>query len=123
MLRLFRMRAWCLVAALLPVVGTTTAAFDELLHAGASHDVACVSGSAPHDASSHRFKAPGGEAAADDHCVGCHLARAPRVGAQAATHAAHVAEASTPRPIAAIGSARAAALDSLPPRAPPHRSF
>ena len=42
MLRVFRTRALCIVTALVLAVGTTTAAFDELLHTGAAHDVACA---------------------------------------------------------------------------------
>jgi hypothetical protein len=123
MLRLFRARACCLVATVVLSAGTISAAFDELVHVGTSHDVACVSlGNVAHDASSHRFKASPDEANPDEHCVGCHLARAPRVGAQAPSYAGHGGEATSPRPIAAIGSARAAALDSLPPRSPPRLS-
>ena len=123
MLRLFRARACCLVTALALAMGTTTAVFGELLHAGTSHDAGCVATrDAAHDASSHRFKAPADEASSDDHCVGCHFARSPRIGGHALTHGEHVDEACPPRPVAAIGSARAAALDSLPPRSPPSLS-
>ena len=123
MLRLLRVRACCLIAALLVAAGTTSTAFDELLHAGASHDIACVPvGDVGHDPSSHRVAAPEDDAAAHEHCVGCHLARAPRLGTQSVSYAGHIDETSSARPIAAIGSARAAALDSLPPRSPPPRS-
>ena len=123
MLRLFRARACCLVTALALAVGTSTAALGELLHAGTSHDAGCVSLVDPsHDASSHRFKAPADERSADHHCVGCHFARAPRIGAQSVTHGEQVDEPCSLPPVAAIGSARAAALDSLPPRSPPSLS-
>jgi hypothetical protein len=122
MLRLFRARACCLITAVLLAAGTTTAAYDELLHAWTSHDVACAPVSdVAHDASSHRVKAPGDPAPHDSHCVGCHLARAPRVGAQPASFAAHCEDVPLVRPVATIGSARAAALDNLPPRSPPQR--
>jgi hypothetical protein len=123
MLRLFRARGCCLLTALALAVGTTTAAFGELLHAGPSHDVACAPAAGEaHDASSHRFKAPADEGSADEHCVGCHFARSPRIGAQSLSHSGHVDEACSLRPVAAIGSARAASLDSLPPRSPPSLS-
>jgi hypothetical protein len=123
MLRLFRARACCLVTALALAVGTTTAALDELLHAGTSHDAACVATiDGPHDASSHRFKAPADEGNSDGHCVGCHFARSPRIGGHSLTHIGHVDESCSLPPVAAIGSARAASLDSLPPRSPPSLS-
>jgi hypothetical protein len=110
-----------LITAVLLTAGTTTAAFDELLH-GVSHDVACESiGDVAHDSSGHRVKASGDPAAHDPHCVGCHFARTPRIGAQPASFAPHSEDVAAVRPIAAIGSARAATLDNLPPRAPPHR--
>ena len=120
MLQFFRVRACCLVTALVLAAGTTTTAFDTLLHAGTAHDVACVPDvDVAHDASSHRVRPPGDAANPDHHCVGCHLARTPRLGPQTTSTGAHVEEASALRPMAAIGSARAAALDNLPPRSPP----
>jgi len=120
---MLRARACSLIAATLIVVGTVSAAVDELLHAGVSHDVACASvGDPTHDASSHRIEAPVEEFNPDEHCVGCHLARAPRIGSQAYSIAGRIDEATSPRPIAAIGSARAASLDNLPPRSPPRLS-
>ena len=122
MMRLFRARACCLITAVLLTVGTTTAAYDELLHGGGSHDVACAPASdVAHDAANHRVKAPADPAAHDTHCVGCHFARTPRVGAQPASYAPHSEDVAAVRPIEVIGSARAAALDNLPPRAPPRR--
>lgn len=123
MLRLFRARVCCFVTALALAVGTTTAALGELLHAGTSHDAPCVGTiDAAHDASSHRFKAPADEGSSDDHCVGCHFARSPRIGGHSLTHGAHVDETCALPPLPAIGSARAAALDNLPPRSPPSLS-
>ena len=121
MLRLFRARACCLVTVIALASGTMAAACGELLHAGRSHDAACVPGAA-HDASSHRYRAPADEGNTHDHCVGCHFARSPRIGAQSITHGGHRDEASPLRPVAALGSARAAALDNLPPRSPPSLS-
>jgi hypothetical protein len=123
MLRLFRARAWCLITAIALAAGTTTAAFGELLHAGASHDAGCApTAASAHDASSHRVTSPADEGSAHDHCVGCHFARSLRIGAQSVIHGEHVDETRSLRPVAAIGSARAAALDSLPPRSPPRLS-
>jgi hypothetical protein len=120
MLRLFRARVCCLVTALALAAGTTTAAFGELLHASTSHDAGCApTGDAAHDASSHRFKAPADEGSSHDHCVGCHFARSLRIGAHPPIHGGHVDDACSLRPVAAIGSARAASLDNLPPRSPP----
>jgi hypothetical protein len=121
--RLVRSRACCLVTALLLAVGTVGAAVDELVHGGGAHDAACVPvGDLAHDASGHAVETAPDTADRHDHCVGCHLARAPRVGAQRFSYAAHCGESAAPRPVPAIGSARAAALDNLPPRSPPPRS-
>lgn len=123
MLRLLRARACCLITALLLAAGTMGAALGELLHDGAAHDVACVSvGDVPHDASSHRYRADTGPGGHHEHCVGCHLARAPRIGTHSVGVTGHADEGAALRPLAAIGSARSAALDSLPPRSPPRHS-
>jgi hypothetical protein len=120
MLRLFRVRVSCLITSLVLAVGTTATGLTELLHAGASHDVACVPGvDVIHDASTHRFQAATDDSIGEHHCVACHLARAPRLGAHSASGTAHVEAARPVPPIAAIGFARAASLDSLPPRSPP----
>lgn len=120
MLRLFRVRACCLATAVLLAVGTTTAAFEELLHAGEAHDAACAPALlADHDASSHRVQTPDDTNDGAGHCVACHLARAPRLGTQSASLVGHVDNAAIPRPAPTIGSARAAALAGLPPRSPP----
>ena len=120
MLRLFRARAWCLITAIILAIGTTSTAFDELLHAGTEHDIACLPVvDVAHDAANHRVNAPGDDGAADDHCVACHFARSPRAGPQPVGTSSHVRQTSPVRPITAIGSARAAALDNLPPRSPP----
>lgn len=121
MLRLFRTRAWCVVTAAVLAVGTTTAAFDKILHAGATHDVDCVPGLAvAHDGSSHRFAATSDTPGAASHCIACHVARAPRLGAQSASAAGDVDDAGAHRPIASIGAARPPALACLPARSPPH---
>lgn len=121
MLAFFRVRMWCLVTAVVLAVGTTTAAFEELRHTGTPHDAACARAvGASHDASKHRVEpAPASGDAQSDHCVACHLARAPRLGAQAASTGAHVQEGVAHRPIASIGAARPTALASLPSRSPP----
>jgi hypothetical protein len=123
MLRLFRARATCVVTAVILTVGTTTAAFDKLLHAGATHDVECVPGlDFAHDGSSHRFVAAQDSAGADSHCIACHVMRAPRLGAQSASAIGDADEADAHRPIASIGAARPPALANLPARSPPRRS-
>jgi hypothetical protein len=121
MLRLFRARAWCLVTAILLAAGTTTAGFDELLHAtGTAHDAACAPAiDLAHDASSHRVEAPDNAASGDGHCVACHLARTSRLGAQSASYGVHADE---PRALVAAPATPfvvSAVLDSLPPRSPP----
>lgn len=120
MVRLFRARVFCLLTAGVLAFGTMTAALGELLHAGTSHDLACSpAAELGHDAASHRFDAPDEPGAAGHHCLGCHLARWSRLGAQTTSYVGHVESGVSRRPAAAIGSARAAALDSLPPRSPP----
>jgi len=120
MLRLFRARAWCLITAVVLAIGTTSTAFQELLHAGTPHDIACLPVvDVAHDAANHRVSARGDDVAAADHCVACHFARSPRLGPQWVAASGHIRETVPARPTAAIGSARAAALDNLPPRSPP----
>lgn len=120
MLRRLRARALRLLTAVALAAATTTVALEELVHAGRAHDVACIApADVRHDPSSHRFQAPADGREGDTHCVACHIARAPRVGAKVASALCHVGEGRAPRPIPAIGSARAAALASLPPRSPP----
>ncbi|MGH8187225.1 MAG: hypothetical protein ACREUC_11730, partial [Steroidobacteraceae bacterium] len=105
MLRLFRTRAWCVVTAAVLAVGTTTAAFDKVLHAGGTHDVDCVPGlDVAHDGASHRFSATTDSTGADSHCLACHVARAPRLGAQTASAAGDVDDVGTHRPLASIGA-------------------
>jgi hypothetical protein len=124
MLRLFRNRAWCLVTAVLLALGTTTAAFDELLHAsGRAHDTACVPVlDVAHDASSHRVDATDEGTGGEGHCLACHFARTPRHGAQPATHGHHVDEPRAVKPAVAVASVASAVLDNLPPRSPPQLS-
>jgi len=125
MLRLFRGRALCIVTALVLAVGTTTAAFDKILHAGtSSHDVACAlpGFDAAHDGSSHRFTASADTSNGEGHCVACHIARAPRLSAQGVSVAGRGDESDMDRPILSIGSARPPALAGLPARSPPRLS-
>lgn len=122
MVRLFRARAFCLIAAVLLTAGAATATSEELLHGGRAHDVACASAEATHDASSHRYDGPAEERGGDHHCVGCHFARSLRIGASVASVVAHEHERRLPRPIAAIGSVRSAALERIPSRSPPRLS-
>jgi hypothetical protein len=121
MLGLFRNRAWCLVTAVLLALGTTTAAFDELLHAaGRMHDLACVAAvDVAHDASSHRVSAPEPGHSGEGHCLACHFARTPRLGAQVATHGHHADEPRAIKPPVFVAPVAAAVLDNLPPRSPP----
>lgn len=124
MLRLFRVRAWCLITAVLLAVGTTTAAFDEFLHAGTpSHDAGCAPLlEIPHDASNHRVGAEPEDVHATGHCVACHWARSPRLGAQSLTIATAADEALADQPIRTIGAVRPAAISGLPARSPPRFS-
>jgi hypothetical protein len=120
MLRLFRARISCLITAILLAAGTTTASFDEFLHAGDPHDQACApSGDFGHDASKHRIGAAKASKDGSQHCVACHLARAPRLGAQPLVLAARSTEGRIPRPRRSIDRASAAHLSQLSGRSPP----
>lgn len=123
MLRVFRARAWCVVTAAILAIATTTAAFDKALHTGATHDVDCVQVvDVAHDGASHRVSATSDSTATDSHCIACHVARAPRLGAQSASTVGDVDDLGMHRPIASIGAVRPAALASLPARSPPRTS-
>jgi hypothetical protein len=111
------------VTAAVLAIATTTAAFDKALHAGETHDADCVPViDAAHDGASHRFSAPSDSTGADSHCVACHVARAPRLGAQSASAVGDVDALGMHHPIASIGVVRPPALENLPARSPPRIS-
>jgi hypothetical protein len=119
MLRLFRVRACCLVTALALAAGTAGASLDLLLHADAAHADACVPMNVGHDASAHRIQAAGSSDTHATHCVACHWARSLRLRAESAAPA-HRPDESGPRRVAqTIGVVSAPALAHLPPRSPP----
>lgn len=120
MLRLFRVRACCLVTALFLAAGTTVASFDELLHAGASHDAGCNSADVLHDAANHHVQAtPGSASHAPLHCVACHWARAPHLRGQAGLTAARADEFGFQPLIRSIGIALPAQISGISGRSPP----
>ena len=120
MLRLFRARISCLITAILLAAGTTTASFDEFLHAGDSHDEACApAGDFRHDASKHRIGAAKSSKDGSQHCVACHFARAPRLGAQSPLVAARSTEVRLQRPLRSIDGATSPHLSNLSGRSPP----
>jgi hypothetical protein len=120
MLRLFRARVSCLLTAILLAASTTTASLDEFLHGGDSHDPACATTAGfGHDASNHRIGAPQAAEDAPQHCVACHLARAPRLGAQSALVAAQTTESFVLRLHDSVDSASSAELSRVPGRSPP----
>jgi hypothetical protein len=120
MVRRFRARLSCLLTAAVLTLGTTATSLGELLHAAAPHDLACAPAvDVAHDAASHQVATPDTADPASHHCVACHLARSPRLGAQATSHVARAEAGRLHPPAAVIGSACAASLDLLPPRSPP----
>lgn len=121
MLGVFRARACCLVTAVVLAASTATVTVGELLHAGTAHDADCRPAAEPsHDAGSHRYEAvPTATPEADDHCLACHLARAPRVGAESAAPGVPGAEAVTRRLSDSADAALGPAVLVLQPRSPP----
>lgn len=122
MMRLFRVRACCLVTALVLAVGTAGASMAALLHEGGSHDPGCAPrADAPHHAGAHPFLGPSADApdANAEHCVACHWARAFRLGTHSEPVAAPVPAAGAPQAPANADEWPAPALASVPARAPP----
>jgi len=120
MLRIFRARVCCLVTSLVLAIGTTTASLDQFVHAGDSHDGGYASVVTKHDAARHQVRAaqPSNDDASE-HCVACHLARAPRSGAQATAIALRGGETLATAPVYSVGFPSSAALSRVPGRSPP----
>jgi hypothetical protein len=124
MLRLFRVRAWCLATAVFLVLGTAGSSLDLLLHGDAAHhgDPCAAPVVVAHDAAAHRVtnavEEPAGDAGT--HCVVCHLARALRLGAAGNSLGARIDDGRAVRVPSAIGVALAPALSNLQLRSPPH---
>ena len=93
MLRLFRVRAWCLATALFLATGTAGASFELLLHSDAAHhaDPCAAPVLVAHDAAAHRVTVPPDDRADEPgtHCLTCHLARALRLRSESSSFAAH----------------------------------
>jgi hypothetical protein len=123
MLRLFRVRAWCLATALFLVTGTAGTSLDLLLHGDASHhgDPCASPVIVAHDAAAHSFTNPQGDRAdgPGNHCVVCHLARAVRLGGASTSLAARTDDRRNFRVPTSIGIALAPALANLQLRSPP----
>jgi hypothetical protein len=122
MLRVFRVRAWCLATALVLALGTATASFEALLHVDGAHDDACAPTVAgPHDESAHRIRSA---SAADHdgqatHCLACHWARSFRLFTASLPAAPKVDERGTPRLASHPAPIVAPTLANLAPRSPP----
>jgi hypothetical protein len=123
MLRIFRVRAWCLATALSIATGTAGTSLDLLLHDDTAHHADPCIGAPPavHHAASHVITARDADPAdeANAHCVACHLARATRLRAETDTFAARPEDASKLRGPTSIGVALAPPLANLQPRSPP----
>jgi hypothetical protein len=123
MLRLFRVRAWCLATAMFLTLGTAGASLDLLLHGDAAHhsDPCATPVIAAHDVSAHRITTPADDLTdeAGAHCVACHLARTPRLRTESASFVSRGDDGRTFRVPTSIGVARGPALESLQPRSPP----
>jgi hypothetical protein len=123
MLRLFRVRAWCLATALFLVTGTAGASLDLLLHGDASHhgDPCGPPVIVAHDAAAHSFTNPqtDREDGNGTHCVVCHLARAVRLGGEPTSLATRADDGSKLRVPSSIGIVRAPDLANLQLRSPP----
>ena len=123
MLRLFRVRAWCLATALFLAMGTAGTSLELLLHADTAHHVdPCADAILAHQESAHRIAAPDDDAGQGGpaHCVACHLARAFRLRSEGASLAARPDTGRAVRVPPSIGIALSPALSNLPPRSPPH---
>ncbi len=123
MLRLFRVRAWCLATAVFLATGTAGTSLDLLLHGDAAHhgDPCAAPVVVIHDAAAHSFTNPQAdrEDSSGAHCVVCHLARAIRLGVEPASLTARADRGSKLRVPASVGLALAPALANLKLRSPP----
>lgn len=124
MLRLFRVRSWCLATAAFLVLGTAGASLDLLLHGDAAHhgDPCSAPVIVPHDAAAHRVVNAVEEHSEDaaTHCVVCHFARALRLGAEENSLGGRIDDGLTVRVPPSVGLALAPALANLQLRSPPH---
>jgi hypothetical protein len=122
MLRLFRVRAWCLATAVFLVLGTGGSSLEFLLHGDAAHhDDPCAPVIVVHDADAHRVTNAGEDRAADagTHCVVCHLARALRLDAAQNSLGGRIDDRRLVRVPPAVDLALAPALANLQLRSPP----
>lgn len=123
MLRLFRVRAWCLATALFLAMGTAGTSLDVLLHGGAAHhnDPCAAETIAAHDEAAHRIAGPPNQDAdgAGSHCVACHLARALRLRTEPASLSTLPDDGRTLGVPSSIGIALAPVLANAQPRSPP----
>ena len=123
MLRLFRVRAWCLATAVFLVFGTAGSSLDLLLHGNAAHhdDPCATVVIVVHDEGAHRVT-DGVDTRTDDagtHCFVCHFARALRLGVQQNALAGRADNGRAVRVPTSIGLALAPALANLQLRSPP----
>ena len=120
MLRLLRVRAWCLATALSLAAGTAGASFEALLHGGDVHDPCCPP-VVRHDETAHRYRAADAPVQAPDghHCLACHWARWFRLDGVATAVAARLDDAGAHAPLQTIGRILPAAPTGLPARSPP----
>jgi hypothetical protein len=122
MLRLFRIRGWCLATAFCLLAGSAGAPVEALLHSDEGHRDACVAAiEAPHDASAHRIRSgtavPSESAPA--HCAVCHWARVCRTGPGTQALVVGLDPAGRLAPFRDVRFGPAPALVHLASRAPP----
>ena len=123
MLRLFRVRVWCLATAVFLVLGTAGSSLDLLLHGDAAHhdDPCAALLIVAHDSAAHRVtnaaEEPAGESGT--HCVVCHVARAVRLGVEQNSLAGRIDDGRAVRVPPSVDLALAPALANLQLRSPP----
>ena len=125
MLRLFRVRLWCVATALAIALGTAGAPLQMLLHGGDAHDLGCaLLVEPPHDASAHRLQsAAAPDATRDVHCVACHWARSFSAN-HVESHGHHTAfDAHLPSHLYGFAFVSSAVPPQLPSRAPPTQAL
>jgi hypothetical protein len=118
MLRVFRLRAWCLATVLCVAASTLGTSLEVLLHADSAHADACVAPVQAHDASTHRFTAPD-DSGSDSHCLACHSARSLRLHVEPAALAARSDDMRLLSTAPVDGFVPAPARSLLPSRSPP----